>query len=810
MPIVAQQITVNITADLSGLKHGMQQAEADAHSSGGRLKGIFGGIFSTAAGVLAAAGIQTGIGAIVGGFGDLIKTGIDVNKQFQNLQAQLTSITGSSGAAQGIMDWVRKFGTQVPDTTEHLAQAVVTIQSLGVNAEQVMPSLANIAAAMGTDLPTAAQAFADAYEGRFQMLQMQLHVNKEELVKYGLELDKHGHVLNNSLVTAVENLQKAKFPDGLKQGMSTFSGQMSNLVDQFQFFAAAITKPIFAMFQTALQNVLGFLSSHADLVQGFADMIGNVLAGALTFAGNVLGWLATQVGNFIGFVAPIIAFLVHLLSVDLQPAFAAIRDIVSTLLLPFQQIGQAMNNAGVSGAHLGTILTPLSDFFWQIAMAVDSFFQSFDQLVQGMIKGTGAFGGIREQVQAFAQALSPLVGFVQVLWQDMGLLASVLSGQLKQSFEHMKATWGPVLQAVGNSFTQYILPAVMGLIPPIEGLINTFITEGIPAFFAVRDALSQVAAIIVTDLLPVWNAIAPLVLKLTGYILSLANMALKELLPKIQEAAKAVGDFAQGLGQRLQPFILLVTSTIQQGAAVIAAVWNYLWPTMSAVLKTTWDYIGNIIKLAWDLITGIFNVAADLLSGKWGQLWTDLKSLVTKPIGDIKDAVTGLWTDLKGVFQSIASDLGGIWNGIWSGLGGIVSGAWNGVKQAVEGLINGAIDILNSMIDAANHIPFVNISHISHVNFAGGGIMGQTGLALVGEQGPELVALPHGAQVFNAGQTQQMLEDGRAGTGPLGASGGSGGTQQPIILQVDGKTLARILVKHLPGVIANATGNRDY
>jgi phage-related tail protein len=48
-------------------------------------------------------------------------------------------------------------------------------------------------------------------------------------------------------------------------------------------------------------------------------------------------------------------------------------------------------------------------------------------------------------------------------------------------------------------------------------------------------------------------------------------------------------------------------------------------------------------------------------------------------------------------------------------------------------------------------------------SFASGGIMPYSGVALVGEQGPELVKLPKGSQVINNSQTEKMLGGGAQG-----------------------------------------------
>lgn len=77
--------------------------------------------------------------------------------------------------------------------------------------------------------------------------------------------------------------------------------------------------------------------------------------------------------------------------------------------------------------------------------------------------------------------------------------------------------------------------------------------------------------------------------------------------------------------------------------------------------------------------------------------------------------------------------------------------------------------------------------------FARGGVKGaasggpQNGLTLVGEEGPELVNLPAGAMVQTAGASARAM---------AGAAGGGGWGGQPIIFQIDGKTVFKAILPH--------------
>jgi phage-related protein len=95
--------------------------------------------------------------------------------------------------------------------------------------------------------------------------------------------------------------------------------------------------------------------------------------------------------------------------------------------------------------------------------------------------------------------------------------------------------------------------------------------------------------------------------------------------------------------------------------------------------------------------------------------------------------------------------------------------------------VNTAIDLINELIGTINKIPGVEVPLIAHVevqrnissidymdeevgnvgNNAAGTDNWRGGLTWIGEQGPELVNLPRGAQVYNHNESMAMAGSGR-------------------------------------------------
>ena len=106
-------------------------------------------------------------------------------------------------------------------------------------------------------------------------------------------------------------------------------------------------------------------------------------------------------------------------------------------------------------------------------------------------------------------------------------------------------------------------------------------------------------------------------------------------------------------------------------------------------------------------------------------------------------------------------------------------------KDIIDGLINGIEDGMGGVGSAVGKIGgdiaggVKSALHAIHIpGFASGTDYAPGGLALVGEQGPELVNLPQGSQVLNAGQTAGALGQGDVHiTIQAGTVVGAGGAQ---------------------------------
>ena len=207
-------------------------------------------------------------------------------------------------------------------------------------------------------------------------------------------------------------------------------------------------------------------------------------------------------------------------------------------------------------------------------------------------------------------------------------------------------------------------------------------------------------------------------------------------------------------------------------------------------LKQTWNAIVNSIKDAWSaFITWLQgkNPALAAIFETIGKLFSDQYNAWKK-------ILSGLITFLTGVFT-------GDWKKAWNGVLDILKGIWNLIVGTVEGAINFIIDGINLLISALNKIQF---NMPEWVPLIGGKSFG---INITPVSRVALPRLASGAVIPPNREFMAVLGDQKSGTNietPLSTmvqafkqamneTGGAGGRQMTVILQLDRRELGRAI-----------------
>ena len=279
-----------------------------------------------------------------------------------------------------------------------------------------------------------------------------------------------------------------------------------------------------------------------------------------------------------------------------------------------------------------------------------------------------------------------------------------------------------------------------------------------------------------------WNAIVEFITPILEYLKKVIINCWNDIVVIVLPYIEQLRDFIMAAWEWLSTNIPPVLSTIKE---TIIKAWNYVWETLQPILEglketisAAWEFIkvyiskaleviSTVIKTGFEIIKNIFNTVTESI--KW--VWNNFGDIIVSKIKNVWDTITGVFKGasqvLKGIFQTLTGLLTGNWEKCWEGIKNIVSGVWSAIKSFVKGGVNSIISAINVFIRGINKIkvpswvPLVggkgfNISEIPML--AKGTDYFQGGLAIVGEQGPELVTLPKGAKVTPNEETEKMFK----------------------------------------------------
>ena len=198
------------------------------------------------------AGLTSGFGKLASAAAGLASISAAMNKlvstarQFDQLNAGLLTMTGSSENAAIAFAELEKFAAKTPYTLDQSVQGFTKLVALGLNPSQrAMESYGNTAAAMGKDLSQMIEAVADAATGEFERL-------KELAIKSKQQGDKVSFTFQGVTTTVGKNaaeiegylqsLGENQFAGAMANRMNTLDGALSNLQDSWDSLFRAISQ----------------------------------------------------------------------------------------------------------------------------------------------------------------------------------------------------------------------------------------------------------------------------------------------------------------------------------------------------------------------------------------------------------------------------------------------------------------------------------------------------------------------------------------------------------------------------------------
>ena len=231
--------------------------------------------------------------------------------------------------------------------------------------------------------------------------------------------------------------------------------------------------------------------------------------------------------------------------------------------------------------------------------------------------------------------------------------------------------------------------------------------------------------------------VIPKIFSASGKLLSIIIEAVTNLISVMLEKLPALLETL--IPQLLNAIVSLVPVLIKNIGVLVTAFLDVLPALITSLIKGLTEFISNLsAEDIAEIIKGVISMV--------GQIASALIKNIAKLVAELIPLMVTLTVEL---IKSIPDILKGLATGIWEGIVDIGSAVWEGIKGIGEGIKN----IGSSIVKGIKSL----------FGFATGTNNAPKGIALVGEQGPELVRFNGGEQVLNTRNTQKALQNAGKG-----------------------------------------------
>lgn len=414
------------------------------------------------------------------------------------------------------------------------------------------------------------------------------------------------------------------------------------------------------------------------------------------------------------------------------------------------------------------------------AGAMDAQSQTFNGMISTLQDNLTSLAGLLTEklfngLSGVLGIILPMVeGFVSA-YKETGSLSQAFGALIPEiealgvNLDGLKSAWDVMSSFLNDTYQTMIAPLIDGFREMFDDASQKFSENSIniqQTFSFVGQVLSDIWYSVIQ---PVWELFMDYIFMVWDFFNENITNVLR-LWNIVAEAIKMAWETI------LRPVFDVLMDWVRQ----IFDKFNVYMPEIQRVV----DEVFMMIKAAWETaLKPAFQAISSFLQTVLLPVFNAVFKYGILPIVDtVFHTIISLWDkSLKPIFQGITDFIGGIftgnWERAWNGVSNIFSGIWNGLKTVAKAPLNAIISMVNSVIGGLNKLKLpdwvpgiggkgINIPTIPML-YKGTDYFTPTktwgNMALVGEQGPEIVELPTGSKVNTADETRDLLSGNGGG-----------------------------------------------
>lgn len=450
----------------AGVGNGLDDV-SDSTKRVGTEAGKTSGILGKLSGTLGVAKkLSVGFGLLGAGVGVLAAKVIPVQREFDVLNAQLVTATGSADNANEAFNELKKFAAETPYDLQQSVSGFAQLKNLGLDPSiDSLRSFGNTASAMGKDLSQMIEAVADASTNEFERL-------KEFGIKAKQEKDKVTFTFQGVETTVAKNSQaiqqylidigNTNFAGAMTQRMDTLDGALSNLGDSYHNLLLTISQSgIGDVIKENVLKVVDMLGSLSAYLQKPETV--ELFRSALAGVGEAFGLIQSAMASVIDIITPIASFFAE--HSELSVALGTGLAVATGALVAFNVvIAIATGVTTAFGIAIAVLTSPITLVVAAIAglVAIGVYlYRNWDTV---KAKAKEVFDALPKPVQQAIKTIKDIFnGIVDFVSRAIELLAPIVKTQfelqvnnIKTSFAFIKGIISTAWQAIKAIFTTHL------------------------------------------------------------------------------------------------------------------------------------------------------------------------------------------------------------------------------------------------------------------------------------------------------------------------------------------------------------------
>jgi len=681
---------------------------------------------------------------VTGALAVLYNAGYDGSTAGTSLRQSLVALMNPTAAAQKIFDELGVNLEQLDPTTNNLADILDVLNNAGLSTAQAMEIFG---ARAGPGMLALMSAGGDAVR------------------------DMTESITGTAKATEMAEIQL----DTLEGQMKILKSQLEEIALQFGDILIPIIREFLTKYVTPLINKFMGLSSGTKK---------NIVTIALLAA--AIGPLLLVIGKLI----------------------SSVGTIAKVASLLFSKVGLII---AAIAAVVGVII-----YLWKTNEGFRNFVTKiWEKIKSGILKAVDA---LKAWWDKNGEAIiSTAVSLLKKLWDTVKKIFNKIWKLAEKIWPVVKAIVVDTVTAIRNFWNEHgdaIVSKVVAVFTTIWELAKT-------CFNVIYDAVVQ----FLSYLRPIWENIKSLFMSLWDTLVSLYetlkpvfDLIIGVVLSLYGVVSSVIAGIIQALGPFLQAVIDVgkaILEIIQFICAVLRGDWAEAWESMKAVATNLWSAIKNIFLGIWEFIQGFcdgivkfFSNMGSTIVSLFKSCWDGISGFFVNLWDGICSVCTWIWDKITGLFSSIGDFFADIFKEAFNWGKNLIQNIGDGIESAWDWVVDGVKDVGGAIAD---FLGFGSPTKKGPGHTADEWIPNLMQMMAEDMQADIPLIQRAAINVANALNVTGGVNRGMVGTGTnpngemlngllqglMAMNGFNQDSEKELVMQIDGQTLARIMMPKL-------------